>query len=203
MKLLVIDDNEDDFVLLRERLDQLGQFDFELLHEADPLAALDRVRAEAPAVVLLDYRLGPTDGVELLKQMRGAGLLQPVIVLTGQGDEYVAAEITRAGADAYLMKDDLDNDRLAKALDLAVARAREAGEDQAQRSETLDKLQTLTPREREVLDEIVAGLTNKQIAAKMHRSIETIKVHRAHIMAKVQADSTADLVRRVVTARLG
>lgn len=203
MKLLVIDDNEDDFVLLRERLDQLDQFEFDLLQEADPLAAVDRVRTEAPDVVLLDYRLGPTDGVAVLKQMREAGLLQPVIVLTGQGDEYIAAEITRAGADAYLMKDDPDNDRLARALGSALARAGEAGAEQADRSETLTKLQTLTPREREVLDEIVAGLTNRQIAAKMHRSVETIKVHRAHIMSKVQADSTADLVRRVVTARLG
>lgn len=203
LKLLVFEDNEDDFVLLRERISRLEQFQVELVFEPSASNAVERIRELAPTAVLLDYRLAETDGIAVLKSIRAAGLSTPVIVLTGQGDQYVAAEITRAGADGYLVKDDLDSTRLPEALAAALAKAGDANAQDAERSDTLQKLQTLTPREVEVLDEIVSGLTNKQIAAKMHRSVETIKVHRAHIMSKIQADSTADLVRRVMTARLG
>lgn len=203
LKLLVLEDNEDDFVLLRERVSRLKQFETELLLETDGSRALERIREFQPTAVVLDYRLTGTDGVAVLKAIRAAGLSTPVIVITGQGDQYVAAEITRAGADAYLVKEDLDTPRLPEALKAALGLANQARSQDAERAETLHKLQTLTPRETEVLGEIVAGLTNKQIAAKLHRSVETIKVHRAHIMSKIQADSTADLVRRVMTARLG
>ncbi|MEM1353765.1 MAG: response regulator transcription factor [Planctomycetota bacterium] len=203
LKLLVFEDNEDDFVLLRERVARLEQFDAELILEKDASDAAGRVRDHAPTVVLLDYRLSGTDGIEVLKSIRSSGIATPVIVLTGQGDQYIAAEITRAGADAYLVKDDLDTPRLPEALRGAVELAGRTKHQNHERSDTLSKLQTLTPREAEVLDQIINGLTNKQIAAKLHRSVETIKVHRAHIMSKVQADSTADLVRRVMTARLG
>jgi len=203
VKLLVIEDNEDDFVLLRERVSRLEHLNTELVLEPDASKTVDRIREVSPTVVLLDYRLAGTNGIEVLKSIRSAGLITPVIVLTGQGDQYIAAEITRAGADGYLVKDDLDTPRLPEALSHAIELAGRANSQDAERADTLSKLQSLTPRESEILEEIVAGLTNKQIAAKLHRSVETIKVHRAHIMSKIQADSTADLVRRIMTARLG
>jgi two-component system response regulator FixJ len=199
----MIDDNEDDIVLLRERLASLPDGPYELSSEVDAENAIARVKEIDPAVVFLDYRLSTTTGLEVIREMRRQGLLQPVIVLTGQGDEYLAAEITRAGANAYLVKDDLATTRLPETIDRVVKEAKATAPDRAERAQTLSRLDALTPREKEVLDEIVNGLTNKQIAAKMHRSIETIKVHRAHIMSKLMAESTADLVRRVTNARVG
>ena len=201
--VLMIDDNEDDIVLLRERLASLPDGPYELSSEVDAENALARIKQIDPAVIFLDYRLSTTTGLEVIREMRQQGLLHPVIVLTGQGDEYLAAEITRAGANAYLVKDDLATPRLPETIQRVMLEWKKDAPDRAERSQTLSRLEALTPREKEVLDEIVNGLTNKQIAAKMHRSIETIKVHRAHIMSKLMADSTADLVRRVTNARVG
>lgn len=201
--ILMIDDNEDDIVLLRERLATLPDGPYELSSEVDEENAITKVKEIDPAVIFLDYRLSKTTGLEVIREMRRQGLLQPVIVLTGQGDEYLAAEITRAGANAYLVKDDLATSRLPETIERVMLEAKKNAPDRAERSQTLSRLDALTPREKEVLDEIVNGLTNKQIANKMHRSIETIKVHRAHIMSKLMADSTADLVRRVTNARVG
>jgi len=198
----VIDDNEDDIVLLRERLATLPEGPFELSSETSADNAIAKIKQINPALIFLDYRLSTTTGLEVIRDMRRMGLLQPVVVLTGQGDEYLAAEITRAGANAYLVKDDLSTSRLPETLSRVLSEARKDAPGRAERSETLARLDNLTPREKEVLDEIVNGLTNKQIAAKMHRSIETIKVHRAHIMSKLMAESTADLVRRVTNARI-
>ncbi len=199
----MIDDNEDDIVLLRERLAMLPDGPYELSSEVDAENALARIKQINPAVVFLDYRLSTTTGLEVIREMRQLGLLHPVIVLTGQGDEYLAAEITRAGANAYLVKDDLSSPRLPETINRVMKEWKQGAPDRAERSQTLSRLDALTPREKEVLDEIVNGLTNKQIATKMHRSIETIKVHRTHIMSKLMADSTADLVRRVTNARVG
>lgn len=201
--VLMIDDNEDDIVLLRERLASLPDGPYELSSEVDAVNAIPKIKQINPAVIFLDYRLSTTTGLEVIRDMRRQGLLHPVIVLTGQGDEYLAAEITRAGANAYLVKDDLATSRLPETIERVIAEAKKDAPGRAERAETLSRLDNLTPREREVLDEIVNGLTNKQIAAKMHRSIETIKVHRAHIMSKLMAESTADLVRRVTNARVG
>ena len=201
--VLMIDDNEDDIVLLRERLAELPDGPYELSSEVDADNAIARVKETNPSLIFLDYRLSTTTGLEVIREMRKLGLLQPVIVLTGQGDEYLAAEITRAGANAYLVKDDISTSRLPETIEVVLEEARKNAPDRAERSETLARLDNLTPRENEVLDEIVNGLTNKQIAAKMSRSIETIKVHRAHIMSKLMAESTAALVRRVTNARVG
>lgn len=203
ISILLIDDNEDDARLLDEWLSRLSDWQVRLEHVADPGKAVESIQTSNPDLLFLDYRMGPVTGLDVLRQVRGANLLLPVIVLTGQGDEYIASEITQAGADAYLVKDDLPTPRLADTMRRVMEQAQQSAPQREEQAQTLQRLALLTPREREVLDELVAGLTNKEVAAKLHRSVETIKVHRAHIMAKIQAESTADLVRRVMTARLG
>jgi two-component system response regulator FixJ len=203
ISVLVIDDNEDDIRLLDEWLTRLEGWQVTLHALLDPGRAVEKIRQARPELVFLDYRMGPKTGLEVLRELRSAKLFPPVIVLTGQGDEYIASEITQAGADAYLVKDDLPTPRLADTMRRVMEQARQSAPQREEQAQTLERLDLLTPREREVLDELVAGLTNKEVAAKLHRSVETIKVHRAHIMAKIQAESTADLVRRVMTARLG
>lgn len=199
----MLDDKEDDIALLRERLSGLPGVVYELSAEADAAQALAVVRALNPAVVFLNDQLGTTTGLELMRALRREGLLHPVIALSVRDDGYFAAEITRAGANAYLVKDDLATPRLAETLGRVIAEAERVAPQRAERAQTLARINSLTAREAQVLDEIVNGLTNKQIADKMERSVETIKVHRAHIMTKLMADSTADLVRRVTQARIG
>lgn len=203
ISVLLIDDNDDDARLLDEWLSRLPDWQVRLEHVADPGKAVASIQTSNPDLLFLDYRMGPVTGLDVLREVRGANLLLPVIVLTGQGDEYIASEITQAGADAYLVKDDLPTPRLADTMRRVMEQAQQSAPQREEQAQTLQRLALLTPREREVLDEFVAGLTNKEVAAKLHRSVETIKVHRAHIMAKIQAESTADLVRRVMTARLG
>ncbi len=203
ISVLVIDDNEDDIRLLDEWLTRLDDWQVTFHSLLDPGQAVETVRQSRPGLVFLDYRMGVKTGLEVLRDMRSAKLFLPVIVLTGEGDEYIASEITQAGADAYLVKDDLKTARLPDTMRRVMEQARASAPQREEQAQTLERLELLTPREREVLDELVAGLTNKEVAAKLHRSVETIKVHRAHIMAKIQAESTADLVRRVMTARLG
>lgn len=200
---LVLDESEDDIAMLRGCLANLTGIDCQLSVEMDRANAVTRIQALDPAVVFLDCRLGETAGLQVLCDMREQGLLHPVIVLAGQADVYVAVAMIRAGANDYLLKSDLGTGRLKAILQRVMDEAEQDKDIRAERSETLSRLRKLTPRESEVLDELVNGLTNRQIAAKMHRSVETIKVHRAHIMSKLMADSTADLVRRVVYARMG
>ena len=201
--IVVIDDNEDDAVLLRERLSEIEWLNAQIVHVENAQNAVEVVRRTNPAVIFLDYKLGATTGLDLLRRFRTENLLHPVIMLTGAGDEYLAAETAHAGAYAYLIKDDMNTPRLPETLRRVLDQADADAPRRAEQASTLARLETLTPREREVLGELVAGLTNKQIGIKLHRSVETIKVHRAHIMSKLQADSTADLVRRVMNAKLG
>lgn len=202
IRILFIEDNDDDVILLRRCLQHIKSFDHELHHEPDAANAIDTLATIDPDVVLLDYHLGAQTGLEVLTQFRDAGHYQPIVVLTGAGDEYIAAEMTRAGATDYLNKNDLEPDRLESVLDRVLA---EAAKDWAQREERvaiMQRLALLTPRELEVLDAIVTGLTNKEIAAQFFRSVETIKVHRARIMDKMEASTAADVVRMAMIAKL-
>lgn len=200
--ILDIEDNEDDFLILRRCLKKIDSITADLHHVADPAKAIESLAEIDPDIVLLDHHLGAQTGLEVLQQMRKSGHFQPVIILTGAGDEYLAAEVTRAGATDYINKDDLEPDRLESVLNRVLIDVANKREHQEERSEILKKLATLTPRELEVLDSIVDGLTNKAIAAEFFRSVETIKVHRARIMDKMQASTAADVVRMAMIAKL-
>jgi FixJ family two-component response regulator len=151
-------------------------------------------RADTPGCLLLDLRLPGTGGLELHEMLRSQGHDLPVVFITGFGDVESSVRAMKAGAVDFLSKP-FDEDELLRAVDTALARGARA-RSQRERLRTLaGRYAALSARERQVFDRVAAGLLNKQIAAALGVSEKTVKVHRAHVMAKLQARSVADLVR--------
>ncbi len=124
LKILAIEDSEVDAAILERQLAKADGLSVELLHCDDPEEALAWLSDAAIDLVFLDYNLGETDGLELLQRIRGAGDERPVVMLTGQGDEYVAARSIRAGADEYIVKGDIEPQALARVIASAEAERR-------------------------------------------------------------------------------
>lgn len=116
LRLLALDDDEGDIELLRRYLEMLSQYEVELVALSQPGHLLERICTEGVDVVFLDYMLGKTTGLEVLQQLRAAGNITPVIMLTGQGDEQLAVKLMRAGATDYLAKSRLSPENLGQAL---------------------------------------------------------------------------------------
>lgn len=147
-----------------------------------------------PGCLLLDVSLPGPSGLELQEVLRQHGCMLPVVFLTGRGDVPSSVRAMKAGAVDFLQKP-VQRDTLLGALDRALAHdaSQRSVRDASRRLEAL--FATLTAREREVFDRVVAGKLNKQIADELHTSERTIKAERAHLMLKLGADSAAELGR--------
>jgi FixJ family two-component response regulator len=148
----------------------------------------------APGCVVIDLSMPGLDGLELQRAIAKKSGAQPVVFITGRGSVASSVEAMKAGAVDFLTKP-FDEHQLLGAVSAAVEKDRSARGAQAERAGIAALLGTLTPREREVLELVVAGKLNKQIAAALGTAEKTVKVHRASMMRKMQADSLADLVR--------
>src|SRR6266545_2579112 len=144
--------------------------------------------------LVLDLAMPAVNGLELQRVLAQASSLLPIIFLTGEGDIPKTVQAMRHGASDFLTKPVNDKDLLA-AVRVAIAKHRARRQEAAQLSEIRARLATLTPREREVLEHVVKGQLNKQIAGDLGTVEQTVKVHRARVMQKLRLQSVAELVR--------
>jgi FixJ family two-component response regulator len=143
---------------------------------------------------VLDVRMPGMSGIELQQQLNLRGAVIPVIFITGHGDIPMAVEAMQQGAFDFLQKPFRDQDLLDR-IQRALEKDRTSRDELRQRSHIQARLQTLTPREREVLELIVSGKPNKVMAADLGLSQRTVEIHRARVMEKMEASSLAQLVR--------
>jgi len=149
--------------------------------------------------IVTDVRMPGLSGIDLLKRLRELKITVPVIVVTGHGDVPLAVDAMKYGASDFLEKP-FDDDILLAAVRTALSQQATDQEHQTQRAEIERRLALLSPRERQVLDGLVAGHANKVIAFDLGISPRTIEIYRANVMTKMEAASLSDLVRMALTA---
>ena len=150
-------------------------------------------KPDSPACLILDLELPGMSGLDLQREIAG-GDAPAIVFVTGHGDVPSSVRAMKAGAIEFLLKP-FDDQELLRAIDAAIAQDREARLKRAEMAELRRRYALLTPREREVLPFVVAGLLNKQTAAELGNSEITIQVHRGQVMRKMAASSLADLVK--------
>ena len=185
----------DDDASLRESLKNLIR-SVGLRVEAFPSAQefLRSKRPDVPGCLVLDVRLPGLSGLDLQKRMAEADVEIPIIFITGHGDIPMTVQAMKAGAMEFLTKPFRDQDLL-DAIQEALERDRQTREQRAEVEVLRRRFDSLTPREGEVMELMVAGLLNKQIAAELGASETTVKIHRHHVMEKMGAGSLAELVK--------
>lgn len=158
-------------------------------------AFLDAYVPGIPGCLLLDVRMAGMSGLELQEVLAARAVALPVIIITGHGDVRMAVHAMKAGAFDFIEKP-FNNQTLLERVQKAVARSVRAERQRARQAEVLNRWQRLTPRERQVLEMVVAGETNKVIAGRLGISDKTVEAHRAKVMRKMKAKSLADLMKK-------
>jgi FixJ family two-component response regulator len=151
-------------------------------------------RVDTPSCLVLDVRMPGQSGLELQRQLNSAGIYIPIIFITGHADIPMTVQAMKDGAVEFLTKP-VRSQELLDAVQKAIERDREQRKERAELNAIRRRFKSLTPRETEVLNLVVAGLLNKQIADQLGTSEVTVKTHRARVMEKTGADSLAHLVR--------
>ena len=197
-KVYVIDDD----AAMRDSLNFLldaADFDVTLFETATKF--LDIVPGLEFGCVVSDVRMPGLDGIELLKRMKALDSRFPIVIITGHGDVPLAVEAMKLGAVEFLEKP-FEDDRLIGVIEAAIRQKEPAAKNEAATRDIAQRMATLSPRERQVMEGLIAGLSNKLIARDYDISPRTIEVYRANVMTKMQANSLSELVRLAMRAGL-
>ncbi len=194
--VFVVDDDDaarDSLVMLLKS-DGLSTRGFASAH--DFLAQFDTALR---GCVVTDLRMPSMDGIELIRELKAVGCLLPVIVITGHADVSRAVDAMKAGATDFIEKP-YEAEQLLRAVRGCIEENDAAVDANAARSRVMRRLESLTGRERQVLDLIVGGASNKVIASTLAISPRTVEIYRANVMSKMRAESLSDLIRSTISA---
>ena len=191
----VVDDDDG----MRRALDTLlGTVGYKTAVFSRPSEFLATFRPDSPGCLVLDIRMPDMSGLELQQHLNRIGSMLPVIFITGHGDVPMAVQAMKEGAFEFIQKPFRDQDLLDR-INHALKQDAEIRNTVARRAEVLHRLESLTPRERQVMDLVVDGAANKVIAIDLELSERTVEIHRAKVMEKMGARSVAHLVKLQLT----
>ena len=196
--ITIIDDDESMRKSLAFRLRAAG---FRVASYGSALAFLDAPPDIGEGCVVTDIRMPQMDGMELLRRIKSSGRNLHVIVMTGHGDVSLAVEAMKLGASDFIEKP-FDDETLLTMIRAALNNAEASSQRDAEALEMVELIRSLTARERDVLDGLVAGRSNKDIGRDLDISPRTVEIYRANLMKKMQATSLSELVRIAIKAGL-
>jgi two-component system response regulator FixJ len=195
--VFLVDDDQDMRESIRSLLRSVG---LPLESYSTAQEFLEKFDPEKPGCLVLDVRMPGMSGLDLQQRLRDRGIDLPIIIISGHADVSIAVRAIKAGAVDLIEKpfnDQLLLDRIHQALEENTRREHHKVES----AEVLTRMAELTPREKEVLDKVVSGMTNKNIAIELGISRKTLDIHRSKVLQKMKAESIADLVRMVLHQR--
>ena len=192
----IVDDDPSVRHSLTWLLESVGQ---QVKTYASPNEFLAEYREGGAGCLILDVRMPEISGLDLQEQLIKDRFTLPIIIITGHADVPMAIRALKAGAFDFIEKP-FNDQLLIERIQQAIEHCHNLTKKHQQHQESLERLSKLTPRERQVLEGVVAGKSNKLIAKELDISIKTIEVHRANLMAKMEADSLSDLIRKTISA---
>ena len=198
---LILDDDDDHARLLEISLSRLSDFSFQTHKCSNIQRAIELIQSSDFDLLFVDYRLGGDTGESFVSMVRQLGQDVPIICITAVGDPYAAADVTRAGAQRFMLKSDIQSPLLKTMIQESLAAVEQTRTLMAPQLEARELINRLTPREKEVLELIVQGLLSKQIALKLGCAEGTIKLHRSRMLDKTGSQTTGELVRISMLAR--
>lgn len=189
---------DDDDAMRRALGTLLGTVGYKTVLFSLPSEFLARFKADEPGCLILDIRMPEMSGLEVQQQLNRVGAMLPIIFITGHGDVPMAVQAMREGAFQFIQKPFRDQDLLDH-INHALQSDRDNRKDVARRAEVQRRMETLTPREKQVMDLVVEGEANKVMAIDLGLSERTVEIHRAKVMEKMGARSVAHLVKMHLT----